>query len=270
MLNQRLLFIFLLISTLLCMQVLGQDYNDTNSTVIPRVVGGDVVTNPDIGGYLVALRYNNTLTCGGTLVHDLIVITAAHCFNDSMKMDKLVAIGGVSTIDETGVRRHIENFIKHDPIEMDVAVLLLDGPMVGNGIGKLKLCKTPLMVGMSLTVVGFGKTSKQGTGPSKYLRKAIVPIVSKEYCTKAYRELSIQITNSMLCASAMGKRDACFIDSGGPLVFQNQLCGIVSFGEGCASIRYPGVYTDVRYARSFIINSFKSLMQKRKRSRNRS
>lgn len=37
------------------------------------------------------------------------------------------------------------------------------------------------------------------------------------------------ITDSMLCASVLGKKDACTFDSGGPLVYQKQVCGIVSF-----------------------------------------
>lgn len=41
-------------------------------------------------------------------------------------------------------------------------------------------------------------------------------------------------------------------DSGGGLICNNQLAGIVSFGMGCASKLYPGVYTDVSQYRDFI------------------
>ena len=37
-----------------------------------------------------------------------------------------------------------------------------------------------------------------------------------------------------------GVVDVCQGDSGGPLVCNNSLCGIVSFGHGCALSYHPG------------------------------
>jgi len=67
----------------------------------------------------------------------------------------------------------------------------------------------------------------------------------------------------MFCAGVLGKKDACTFDSGGPLVYKNQVCGIVSFGIGCASKRYYGVYTDIMYVKPFIEQSIKVLLAKR-------
>ncbi|KAH8322082.1 hypothetical protein KR059_002678 [Drosophila kikkawai] len=261
MVVQRLLVSFLLTSTLHWIEVLGENKNDTHS---PRVVGGNIVTNRELGGYIVAMRYDGSFACGGTLVQDLIVLTAAHCFEQRRIKEKWLISGGVSMLNEIGVSRRIRKIIipkafSMDTMEMDVAVVLMDRPMVGNGIGKLSLCDKPLEVGRSLTVAGFGMVKSGGTNPGQYLRQTTVPIDSKEYCRKAYRKI-IAITNSMLCASEKGKRDACTYDSGGPLVYKNQVCGIVSFGIGCASSRYPGVYTDVTYAKSFITKIINMLM----------
>jgi len=55
----------------------------------------------------------------------------------------------------------------------------------------------------------------------------------------------------MICAGTFeGGIDACQGDSGGPLVYQGDSgiwtqVGIVSWGEGCAVERAPGVYTSV-------------------------
>ena len=66
----------------------------------------------------------------------------------------------------------------------------------------------------------------------------------------------------MLCARAQG-RDACQGDSGGPLVLQagqggpfSQI-GLVSWGQGCAHPRYPGVYTRISSHLAFINNNIR-------------
>lgn len=41
-------------------------------------------------------------------------------------------------------------------------------------------------------------------------------------------------------------------DSGGGLMCNNLLAGIVSFGYGCARPNFPGVYSDVRVNNAFI------------------
>lgn len=42
-------------------------------------------------------------------------------------------------------------------------------------------------------------------------------------------------------------------DSGGPLACDDQVAGIVSWGQGCAVAGYYGVYTDVAYYNSWIV-----------------
>ena len=56
---------------------------------------------------------------------------------------------------------------------------------------------------------------------------------------------------SMICAGVGGK-DSCQGDSGGPLTCSGELCGIVSWGYGCAEPGYPGVYTRVTSYIDFI------------------
>lgn len=89
-----------------------------------------------------------------------------------------------------------------------------------------------------------------------------------EKCSRAYRGLH----SGTICAGdPNGGKDACQVraydfkivqnskclylqqgDSGGGLVCNNKVAGIVSFGNGCANKHFPGVYTDVSAYDDFI------------------
>lgn len=56
-----------------------------------------------------------------------------------------------------------------------------------------------------------------------------------------------------------GGIDACQGDSGGPLMCNNTLGGIVSYGVGCAIANYPGVYANVSYFHSWLVQTNQSL-----------
>lgn len=192
---QRLLVSCLLTATLHWMDVLGQDKNDTVLSIGHRVIGGDKITNEMLGGYFVALRYQNSFVCGGALIDDLFVLTAAHCFESRPYMEDWVVDGGVSRLSDTGQRRQIRRMnraaaFRMATMDMDVAVLLLDKPMKGKGINKIKLCEKHLAAGESMVVAGFGMVSPSGKGPDHFLRSATVPIVTKKACRSAYNQSS--------------------------------------------------------------------------------
>lgn len=112
----------------------------------------------------------------------------------------------------------------------------------------------------------------QETGePSRFLRSATLPMFPQDECTGLYRS-RVNVTEQMLCAGYReGGKDACVVrchlkyfilllhlvqsiiisgfklcfqlDSGGPLVLDGVLHGLVSWGWGCARPLRPGVYT---------------------------
>ena len=86
------------------------------------------------------------------------------------------------------------------------------------------------------------------------LRWVRVPAITNPLCNQQYTG---SITNAMLCAGyPQGGKDSCQGDSGGPLVCQSGtnavITGIVSWGYGCASAGFPGVYARVTYFLSWI------------------
>ncbi|XP_017030337.2 seminase-like [Drosophila kikkawai] len=231
-----------------------------------RVVGGRAISNPELGGYIIAMRYFDIFACGGTLIHDRIVLSAAHCFINREVNQYWVLSGGISSLNETGEERKIKDVItspnfSQENLDFDVAVILLDKPLVGKNIAKLSLCTTELKVGMQLDVSGWGHT-KEGASLENNLRTVTVPYIDRDTCRESYRFTEVNITDNMICAGVLGSKDACLFDSGGPLVYQQEICGIVSFGIGCARKDYPGVYTDVKFMKPFIEQSIQDLLSR--------
>ncbi|EDW17325.1 seminase [Drosophila mojavensis] len=251
--------------------VKAEEFSNLRNLVMPpavqRVIGGEVTTIEKVGGFIVSLHYEGSFVCGGSLLKDRIVLSAAHCFLGRTTTSLWIVKGGVSNLNDDGPTAALKDYVIPSAFDqfrmnMDVAVLLLAAPLVDQKIKKIQLCKTKLLPSMVLTVFGWGLTDPDGTHAQQTLRSVSVPVIKKKKCKQVYKP-SIEITNSMFCASLLGKKDACTFDSGGPFVYkdasgQKQLCGIVSFGIGCASAKYPGVYTDVNYIKPFILNTIKN------------
>ncbi|XP_070141262.1 seminase-like isoform X2 [Drosophila kikkawai] len=164
----------------------------TPSPLHTRVVGGSVTTNAKLGGYIIQLYYMGDFICGGTLIHELIVLTAAHCFMGRPHIEDWMAVGGVSTLYEEGESRDIREILQpatfNSPaMHMDVALLKMVTPMKGKDIKTLALCTKPLKTGTVLTVSGWGMTHAEQIGPQKLLRTVNVPVIDKRTCRAAYR-----------------------------------------------------------------------------------
>ncbi|KAH8295667.1 hypothetical protein KR018_002571 [Drosophila ironensis] len=233
----------------------------------PRVIGGQIITSDALGGYIVGLRYDDEFICGGTLIENDMVVSAAHCFENRDEINLWTGRAGVSTLKDVGTEAHVREIVRHKDFDMirmdkDIAVVLFNKSLVGDRIKKLALCSVPLKINDMLVVAGWGAIKRFGKEPINELRSAIVPVVDRRYCETVYSRYATMTTN-MFCAGVLAKRDTCMYDSGGPAVLNNELCGIISFGMDCASPRYPGIYTDINALKSFIQETVKQLEAKR-------
>jgi secreted trypsin-like serine protease len=100
----------------------------------------------------------------------------------------------------------------------------------------------------AVTVAGWGATEEGGKTVQQlaFVELDVEPQVA---CMYTYSRTATPVTQKMFCASKVRERkDACQGDSGGGS-FRTaahdtlELVGIVSFGKGCATPGYPGVYT---------------------------
>ena len=110
------------------------------------------------------------------------------------------------------------------------------------------------LTGRKSMLIGWGTTSFGGK-VSNDLREVDVPIVTNSKCSEANDHIfsgADRISEKQMCAGyEEGGKDTCQGDSGGPLLvpFNDRWVqmGIVSYGNGCAKPRFPGVYTRVSY-----------------------
>ncbi|XP_058981436.1 seminase-like [Musca domestica] len=231
-----------------------------------RVVGGmpmNIANTP----YLVQLRTlrDGHLFCGGTLVTYSHVVSAAHCIREEI-LENTVAVAGATSIYGEGVQRLIASYLIHPRYrnvtgsEADIVIYKLVAPMLGRFIQPIALCSRQLKPRDRVLISGWGKLNEQSE-PSIVAHSVRVPVVNRNFCRRNYLALygEDRIKDTMICAAELGVGDACQGDSGGPAVFRNELCGIVSWGRGCARPQFPGVYTSVWHFQDFIVNAVRNM-----------
>ena len=110
-------------------------------------------------------------------------------------------------------------------------------------------------------VAGWGQMNDLDEFP-EHLLEVEIPIMDLEKCKANYeREPRYEgmVTDFNFCAGRRGK-DSCFGDSGGPMICDEKLAGIVSFGPNgeCGNEDLPGVYTDVSIFSEVIERTFRT------------
>ncbi|XP_049881045.1 vitellin-degrading protease-like isoform X3 [Pectinophora gossypiella] len=232
-----------------------------------RIVGGEDIDITE-APYQVSLVNRGMHSCGGSIVANDLILTAAHCVRGSRPENFQIRVGS-SILNKGGELYPVGEIIWHPDFEFskmnkDIAVMWLSEPLrFSDEVMAIPMLSEDVEIeeGEETTVTGWGAIEENGIAP-KMLQRVEVPIVSQENCQDAYSPM-YNITNSMLCAGLpSGGKDACQGDSGGPLVYEGQLAGVVSWGLGCARPRYPGVYAKVSDLRPWIDNSINYLRQK--------
>ncbi|CAH4035482.1 unnamed protein product [Pieris brassicae] len=240
------------------------------SKSLERIVNGELVDIIEVP-YQAALRRKTTSgwshSCGAVVISTMSVLSAAHCVigyqNEPSKL--LVAVG--TSLRSGGITYDVAAVYPHEgyssvTVDNDIGLVAVTGTIkFGAKVMPANIAPSLLKipVGTQAIVSGFGRTEYDGK--SSDLRAALVNIVSRKECEKAYLNLGI-ITPGMICAAAVNPpRDACQGDSGGPLVVTHTVIGIVSWGEGCANSSYPGVYTSVSYYSAWI-HSYLDLIER--------
>lgn len=238
---------------------LPPDWNETEF----RVYRGFSCSTDDYPFMVTVIGKLNSIfrrICGGTILNERWILTAAHCIED-----RSISYAVVPSL-STGATKifEIEKLVSHKNYVVafdsdDIALLKTNRPIVkSEHVDYVKLpeprfrrmdTKGPCDQGL---IMGWGKT-ESGLPSFDSLQCAFIPILSQNQCKKLYKMYHrIYVKSSQMCTLSTEGIDACQGDSGGPLLCNTIQVGIISWGIDCGEPRNPGVYTRIDLYLDFI------------------
>ncbi len=235
------------------------DANAPQASAAPRAIIGGSDVDARNYSFMVSVgqRRDSEFSqfCGGALIADTWVLTAAHCVEDTEPEAVAVMLGsqtassGGTVVDIAGILVHPE-WTGTISQGYDLALLRLSSRL---DLEALSLRTVDLVTeddagaltgaGTLATTIGWGTSDN----PSDALQEVHVPITSEDVCAAAYPQ--VRTFDTQICAGAQGGGiDSCQGDSGGPFLVRNGAddrwlhAGITSWGEGCGLAGKPGIY----------------------------
>ncbi|XP_043544552.1 granzyme K-like [Chiloscyllium plagiosum] len=219
-----------------------------------EIIGGHEV-KPHSKPYMASIQCNKKKKyehyCGGALIRNRWVLTAAHC---ECKGPVQVVLGAHSLSQNEKSQQKIRvkkqyphpKFNKKTPDDDIMLLQLSSEAKINKYVELLNLPKgkdKDIKPGIRCTVAGWGQTKSKT--PSDTLQEVMLYVIDRKTCnSKQYYNHQPQITKDMICASdRKGREDTSMGDSGGPLICRNKYKGIVSYGPKDPDAKKPGIYT---------------------------
>uniref|UniRef100_K7FM35 Peptidase S1 domain-containing protein n=1 Tax=Pelodiscus sinensis TaxID=13735 RepID=K7FM35_PELSI len=174
--------------------------------------------------------------CGGFLVSENFVLTAAHCEADSITV--VLGAHNIQQQESSQQRIHVRRQIPHPQYDMETlnndimllelshnATLTREVELLRLPTGHCRVCPETLC-----NVAGWGMTSLTTT--TNTLREVNLSVVADDLCKKEYHNY---FPSTMLCVgdsdNSLYRKSTYRGDSGGPLVCDGVAEGIVSKGK---------------------------------------
>merc|ERR1719228_913791 len=227
-----------------------------------RIVGG-VEAVEHTWPWQVALFIDDAWFCGGSIISENYVLTAARCADGAGYFDVMAGAHNVrassepNRVEVTSYNGWTHPNWNSNDLSGDLALIELPSPLPMNDYISTSCLpaagETP-SAGSLVTVTGWGKPSDSAGGISPVLREVRdLPVMTNADCNDVYGIVG----DGVVCIDTTGGRGSCNGDSGGPLVQQAggkapgdkwTQVGIVSFGAsaGC-EVGMPAGFTRTEY-----------------------
>ncbi|MEV6653039.1 trypsin-like serine protease [Streptomyces sp. NPDC051219] len=225
--------------------------SESPRTIDPKIIGGVNAPSGE-APWMTQLYYQdadgNGYFCGGALIAPSKVLTAAHCaYGVDWVNTGYVVAGATQLATESSLnggkaaavkRVWINPGYNDDTLKGDVAVLTLDRPLPFKTLSTVTPTDTAsYTAGTNATVYGWGRTTgTPGSGITETLQKATLPIQADSACPGFAGGQDFFVPGQMLCAgnpasgADAGTVSPCNGDSGGPLIVNGRIAGVVSWG----------------------------------------
>ncbi|CAG0892630.1 unnamed protein product [Cyprideis torosa] len=200
-------------------------YSDGDAERDSRIVGG-VDARPGSFPYLVSIKYKpkNKHICGGSLISENFVLTAAHCLSYLNKTSEQLVVAGKNQfaveVGEYSLKEDepwsetklVEEIIlhpdyNHRSFQHDIALLKLSTPVEFKAnwteVGPACVCNPGEVTG-DVTIAGWGRLEQDGNPPD-IIQTASIPIVQHGRCKRMMRLKGLRVSNTEICAGEKGR-----------------------------------------------------------------
>ncbi|KAF5903106.1 granzyme B-like, partial [Clarias magur] len=215
------------------------------------IIGGNGA-KPHSRPYMVSFQINKKHKCGGMLIRNDYVLTAAHCIDDighpgEAKLEVLLGAHNISRNEPQQQRIQVQKYIKHPCYKKkerpnDIMLLkLMSKAKLNNAVKTISLPKKNenIPAQEKCSIAGWGWTQQNSPVSSAVLQEVTLKVQFNFECRKIWEDKFS--TDSMICTVSNGKMAFCKGDSGSPLICGNKPEGMAAYNyrENCLNRKYP-------------------------------
>ncbi|RWS21851.1 serine protease easter-like protein, partial [Leptotrombidium deliense] len=211
--------------------------------------------------------------CGGVIWDSKNILSASHCFlqckggktkaakkvtycvgeHNTKKKDGEKCFDAAKWINHHGYKPCSKHFKNDITVVKMKKPLKLPGLKKGAGSINSACHPTNSLKPKTVTLSGWGRTSRKSTSGSNVLKTINLPVWTTKKCKKKWPK----VDNSQICVGGVANQNSCQGDSGGPIVAMKggkaYVVGLSSFGPTpCAKKGWPNVFTRIAHFNSWI------------------